>query len=297
MNLRRLKILKNRVCPNGRRWLFGFIRYSLPVVTSCLLFSFFFAARAAKEVNNGAGLSELNIVYAFQQTGDLLKACLDTGVCRLSESEKAGVRQVIQPIVGRQVRLSFERESILEPDLYRIETPIWRFNVDRLWLNEEKTRSYDLWSALELLLRIADESDPRMDLPQRVFDELKSHFSHSVIEGETLLDFRTRLAYLIWNDRSRILIKVEEADQIELTEEIRGHFPADGTCESVRFLPPLLQGWERETKGLRFFLLFRVQSLCLSIKATTQFVGEFQLSEGMNGSRIGLLSLTQLDGN
>jgi hypothetical protein len=224
-------------------------------------------ATAGTEVNNGAGLSEQNMVYAFANISDILQNCLTTDICNLQNQDRRIIKAAIAPPIAHSVQLLFANSQTLGQRLFLADSSSWTINSDLLWKDSSQTVSYGLSDAVLLILKIADRD--RHEITPDIYLKLTEYFSLSVVENELPLPGLPALHVLFWGDRAHVLVAT-----VSLTDSL-GDLPTDLTdpltrAETVcaadpgqtRILNPVVQGVSSDPSGVHIQLLFKVQSQC-----------------------------------
>ncbi len=70
-------------------------------------------AKGGDLVNNGGGLAEKNVIYAYEKLGSYLKLCLDSETCKLNSSQKILLQKILKGLAEEKAsqQLSFVSEQ------------------------------------------------------------------------------------------------------------------------------------------------------------------------------------------
>ena len=139
-------------------------------------------------VGSGAGKGEFSVVFTHKLFGEILSECIEVR-CSLSDNEK----QEVKPYVEYDLpNLHFLKKKELKEKEYELRGSDLFINQDRLWLNEEKTKPYDVPEAMILWLRVLSNEQ----LNGSIYDKMRKDLRASVLRGH-VVQKKSRFEYLI----------------------------------------------------------------------------------------------------
>ncbi len=206
------------------------------------------SAQAGKEVGNHAGLSEQNVVFAFENAPAILANCLSGAMCNLNSSQRANLDTILKPLIENKPRLLFRQKSQMRTRLYAIDGQDWLVNRDLLWKDSSKSVAYSMTDATLLILKIADDYLGLRLLDSPTIEAVSTFLQQSVSERSLNLGEGALIHFVFWNERTMVAVRADSGPAFDLTPRLRSTFPECST-KAPRFFNPLLQNTRKIEDG------------------------------------------------